>query len=70
MQNIITVKDLREKMPVYARLVQKGHAFIVFKRSHPLFRITPLADEQWEELVDFTKIKKGGVEIDELLARL
>jgi hypothetical protein len=24
------------------------------------------ADELWESLVDFTKIKKGGVEIDQL----
>lgn len=70
MQNIITVKDLREKMPIYAQLVQKGQSFIVFKRSTPLFRVTPLTDEVWEELIDFTKIKKGGVEINELLARL
>ena len=27
-------------------------------------------DEQWEEVVDFTKIKKGGVDIDDILSRL
>ncbi len=25
-------------------------------------------DENWEEVVDFTKIKKGGVKIDEILS--
>jgi hypothetical protein len=43
----------------------------VLKQSKPLFKISPINDdEQWEEAVDFTKIKKGGVNIDELLARL
>lgn len=27
-------------------------------------------DGKWEEVVDFTKIKKGGVEIDEILTHL
>lgn len=32
--------------------------------------IAPVEEERWEEVIDFTKIKKGGVDIDELLAYL
>jgi len=32
--------------------------------------VAPLEDENWETLVDFTKIKKGGVNIKDLLSRL
>ena len=72
MQNIIGLKELRLNMPKYAQKVQKGQSFIVVKQSKPLFKISPLeqTDEQWEEAVDFTKIKKGGVKLDEILARL
>lgn len=71
MENIIGLKILREKMSQYAEKVQKGQSFIVVKRSKPLFKITPLVeDEQWEPVVDFTKIKKGGVDIDDVLSRL
>lgn len=70
MENIITLKNLRERMQEYAEKVQKGDSFIVFKRSKPLFKITPIKDELWEEVIDFTKIKKGGIDIKELLRRL
>lgn len=43
MQNIVTLKKLRENM-------QK--------------------EELWEEVIDFTKIERGGVDIDEILKRL
>lgn len=29
-----------------------------------------LIKDDWEEVVDFTEIKKGGVEINEILLRL
>jgi len=33
--------------------------------------ITPInKDDNWEEVIDFTKIKNGGVGIDELLTAL
>jgi antitoxin (DNA-binding transcriptional repressor) of toxin-antitoxin stability system len=71
MPNIIALKDLRLNMEKYANKVKAGESFIVLKQSKPLFKISPINDdEQWEEAVDFTKIKKGGVNIDELLARL
>jgi antitoxin (DNA-binding transcriptional repressor) of toxin-antitoxin stability system len=70
MNNIITVKKLRANMQGYADKVKKGQSFLVFKKSTPLFKIEPIENEAWEELIDFTKIKKGGIEINELLNRL
>lgn len=70
MKNIVALKTLRENMQEYAQKVQEGRSFIVFKRSKPLFKISPIEEEFWEEVIDFTKIKKGGVNIEELLQRL
>ena len=70
MENIIGLKNLRENMVDYAKRVGQGESFIVFKQSKPLFRLCPLGGEQWEEIIDFTKIKKGGVDINEILSRL
>lgn len=70
MDNIINLKNLREHMQEYAKKVQKGDSFIVFKKSKPLFKITPINDGYWEEVIDFTKIKKQGVDIKDLLKRL
>ncbi|MBU3964700.1 hypothetical protein KJ562_03210 [Patescibacteria group bacterium] len=70
MENIISLKNLRENMQEYARKVQKGDSFIVFKRSKPLFKIAPIEADIWEGVIDFTKIRKGGVDIKELLQRL
>ena len=71
MENLIALKDLRLNMDKYAAKVKAGASFIVLKQSKPLFKIVPIVDdERWEVLADFTKIKKGGVDIDELLTRL
>jgi len=70
MENIINLKNLREHMQEYAKKVQKGDSFIVFKKSKPLFKITPIDDGLWEEVIDFTKIRKQGVDIKDLLQRL
>ncbi len=70
MENIINLKSLRENMQEYAQKVKKGHSFMVFKKSKPLFKISPIDEEYWEEVVDFTKIKKGGINLKELLKRL
>ncbi len=70
MGKIIGLKNLRENMGKYAQKVREGESFIVFKQSHPLFKISPVDEDLWEEVIDFTKIKKGGVKIDELLSRL
>lgn len=69
--NIIGLKELRQNFEHYSNKVKEGKTFIVVKKSRPLFKITPISeDEDWEEVIDFTKIKKGGVNIKNLLSRL
>ncbi len=71
MENIIGLKELRQNVAKYARKVQEGQSFTVFKHSKPLFKITPVDDEhRWEEVIDFTRIHRGGVDVDDLLERL
>jgi antitoxin (DNA-binding transcriptional repressor) of toxin-antitoxin stability system len=72
MEKIIGLKELRENLPYYAEKIERGQSFLVVKKSKPVFRICPFDEDNslWEEVVDFTKIKRGGVSIDELLARL
>lgn len=72
MDKIIGLKDLRENLPAYAEKISRGDCFIVVKKSKPLFRISPIDEDEslWEDVIDFTKIKKGGVGIRELLKRL
>ncbi len=71
MENIIGLKELRENVGRYASAIRGGKSFIVVRKSKPLFKIVPVDEEGvWERVVDFTKIKKGGVTIDELLKAL
>jgi len=71
---IVGLRDLRENVEKYSQRITQGDSFIVVRRSKPLFKIvSPFEkheDDQWEEIIDFTKIKKGGVNIDELISRL
>ena len=69
-KNIVKLKEFRQKIPYYSEETRKGREFIIFKRSEPIFKISPVEEERWEEVIDFTQVKKGGVDIDELLARL
>jgi len=72
MNKIIGLKQLRNNVASYAKEVQRGKSFIVVKQSKPLFKITPITtdDEEWEEVIDFTKFRKNGISAKELLARL
>lgn len=70
MDNFIGLKQLREQTDEYVREVQKGQSFIVMRKSKPIFRITPIEDEAWETVVDFTQLKKGGIDIEDILKRL
>jgi antitoxin (DNA-binding transcriptional repressor) of toxin-antitoxin stability system len=71
MEQLIGLKDLRLNMEKYANQVKAGKSFIVLKQSKPLFKLSPVDDNNdWEELINFTKIKKGGVNIDDLLSAL
>jgi len=71
-QTIVGLKELRENVIHYIEQVKKGKSFTVVRRSQPVFNITPVEEEGslWESVVDFTKIKKGGVNIEEVLSRI
>ena len=70
-EEIIGVKELRQNLEEYIAQIAKGKSFMVIRRSKPVFNITPVnLQDNWEEAVDFTKIKKGGVKIEEVLSRL
>lgn len=69
---IVGLKELRENLETYISKVKKGDSFIVVRKSKVVFKISPMdADGAlWEPVVDFTKIKKGGASIGDLLSRL
>jgi len=69
---IVGLKELRENMEKYASLVKKGKSFIVVKRSKPLFKISSIDEDDglWETVIDFTRLRKGGIPAEELLDRL
>lgn len=70
--NIVGLKELRENVETYISRIKKGQSFIVVRKSKPVFKLSPLSEEieNWESVVDFTKIKKGGVDIKDLISRL
>lgn len=72
MNNIIGLRELRENIETYIGRIRKGKSFIVVRRSKPVFKIAPPDEESelWEPVVDFTKIKKGGVPLGDILTRL
>jgi prevent-host-death family protein len=70
METIVGLKELREHIDKYASRAQKGETLMVVRRSKPLFRITGAEEAEWEEVIDFTKIKKGGVKMQDILSRL
>ena len=71
-QNIIGLKELRENMETYITKVQKGESVTVFRRSTPLFTLTPIDNEEsgWETVIDFTEINKDGVSARDILKSL
>lgn len=72
MTKIIGLKELRENTETYLTQIKKGYSFLVLRRSEPVFKISPVEESEdlWETVIDFTKIKKGGVPLKEILARL
>ena len=70
MSKIIGLKDFRQNVSVYADGVREGKSFIVVRRSRPIFRISKPLEEEWETVIDFTKIRKGGIDASELISRL
>lgn len=72
-KNTVGLKELRENMETYIKRVNRGESITVFRRSTPLFTLSPVdrePQEQWETVVDFTKEIGGGMSLDELLASI
>ncbi|MDP3764632.1 MAG: type II toxin-antitoxin system Phd/YefM family antitoxin [bacterium] len=68
---IVGLKELRENLDIYISQIDKGKSFTVVRKSKPVFKIVPPeAEEQWETIVDFTKINKNGLAAREILAEL
>ena len=70
MDRIIGLKEFRNSFDTTIKHVNQGYKFIVLRRGKPVFEVSPVGPNVWEEVIDFTKIKKGGVNIKELLRRL
>ena len=68
----VGLKELRENMEEYITRVGNGESITVFRRSTPLFKLTPVDTEEagWETVVDFTKETGHGVPVEELLASI
>ncbi len=71
-EKIVSLRELRENTGTYINEVEKGRSFVVMKKSKPVFRLSPVNDDErvWEEVIDFTKLRRGGIPLDELLTRL
>lgn len=67
---IIGLKEFRQNVEKYEEKVREGHSVIVSRKSRPIFRIEAPSNDNWEEVADFTKVKKGGVDIKDILSRL
>lgn len=63
LKNNVGLKELRANMETYIQRVQNGDSITVFRRSTPLFNITPVTDSetQWETVLDFTELNPNGV---------
>jgi len=69
--NILGLKELRENMQKYASLVERGRSFMVVRKSKPVFKmVPPETEEEWETVVDFTKINKNGIDAKRVLREL
>ena len=69
--NIVGLKELRQNTERYITEVNKGKSFTVVRRSKPVFRISqPDEENAWESAVNFAKLRRGGVALAEILARL
>ena len=69
MKNILGLKEFRNKTEKYIRKVNKGESFTIVRRSSPIFKISPIEEDQslWEPVLDFTKIKRGGISANTVL---
>ncbi|PIP86898.1 hypothetical protein COW81_03145 [Candidatus Campbellbacteria bacterium CG22_combo_CG10-13_8_21_14_all_36_13] len=73
-QQIVGLKELRENTEKYVEQIRKGKSFTVFRRSKPIFKITPVdewGDEgSWETVIDFRELNGEGVLAEDILSSL
>lgn len=71
-KNIVGLKELRNNIETYIQKIHRGESFTVMRRSEPIFKVSPPIEDEslWETVIDFTKVKKGGVRIEDVLSRL
>ena len=70
MDKLIGLKEFRENVESYTKKINQGQSFVVLKKSKPIFKISPVEEENWETVIDFTKIKKGGVPVEDIVAAI
>lgn len=74
LKKIVGLREFRENVESYISEVNNGRTFTIVRRSEPVFKISPVDewgdDGIWETVVDFTKIKRGGVDVEDILKRL
>ncbi len=65
----VGLKELRENMEKYISRVDKGESITVLRRNQPIFRLTPVDEEEmgWETVIDFTEINPKGVPAQDVL---
>jgi len=64
MNNLVSLKEIRTKLTEYTKRVEEnGEAFLVLRKSKPVFKIVPVEEDSWETVVDFTKINPKGVPV-------
>ena len=70
--SIVGLKEPRENIETYISQINKGQSFTVVRKSKPVFKISPPGEDNdlWETVIDFTKIKRGGVKLGDVLSRL
>ena len=67
-QNIIGLKEFRQNADAFIKRISKGESFTVLKRSNPVFKLTPVDDEEmWETVIDFTTVNPDGVRAEDVL---
>jgi len=67
-KNIIGLKEFRQNADKYISRIDKGESFTVLKRSTPVFKLTPVDDEDmWETIIDFTELDPEGVPIKDVI---
>ena len=71
-KNLVGLKELRENMETYIKRVNAGESITVYRRSTPLFKLSPINEEEgeWETVIDFTKEYGRGIPAEELLASI